>query len=392
MSRLRIALPPLHQLTSHTEFEWACLDQAGRVIQTGVSTLSLLEQESRAQAVECFLHPADSVLTRLQLPPLSATKIAAAVACAAQALILGGSEQMHVAHSAREGSGEVCLAWLAKADLQRLGELLSQYRLKLRGLYPAPYALPVPLAGQISACVLDGQLLLRLSAEQASVEPMVDERLQALLAGGSAVQWIGDDMPAAVLEHKPADQRWAGAAPGWGLHGGIEKTAEPTPVGGRTVFCCALAVAVWVAGLNLYAAREASQGQQIKAQMSERVKQAFPELPVILNPLQQARQQLATRQSGAATGAGDGFAYLVQNAASAMPFMAGSVQRLTFDQGRLQVELAADTPHISAEGSVTGALSQAGLAAVRDDNVWTLSAQVEPESADSGAIMDNDDE
>ncbi|MBK5374890.1 type II secretion system protein GspL [Pseudomonas sp. TH43] len=392
MSRLRIALPPLDQLTSHTALQFARLDHSGRVSQTGVSTLLLLGQESSSPALECFLHPVDSVLTSLPLPPLSAVKIAAAVACAAQALILGGSAHMHVAHSARDGNGQVYLAWLPKAVLARFGELLNLHHLKLRGLYPAPFALPVPPTGQISASVLDEQLLLRLSSEQASVEPLVQERLEVLLANGSAVQWIGDDTPAAVLEQRPADQRWSGAAPGWGLHGGVGKPAGPTPGWGRAAICCALAVAVWVFGLNLYAAREASQGQQLKAQMSQRVKQAFPELPVILNPLQQARQQLAARQSGAATDTHDGFAYLVQHAASTMSFMAGTVQRLTFDQGRLQLELAADTTHSTADGAMTGALDQAGLTAVREGNVWTLSSQVEPASADSGASMDNDDE
>ena len=72
----------------------------------------------------------------------------------------------------------------------------------------------------------------------------------------------------------------------------------------RLLVAAALALAVWVVGLNLYATREATQGQRLKAQMSQRVKQAFPELPVILNPLQQARQQIAARQSGTPAKAG----------------------------------------------------------------------------------------
>ncbi|EGH19117.1 general secretion pathway protein GspL, partial [Pseudomonas savastanoi pv. glycinea str. race 4] len=40
------------------------------------------------------------------------------------------------------------------------------------------------------------------------------------------------------------------------------------------------------------------------------VSQAFPHLPVILNPLQQARQQVAALESGSATGTDSGFEQL----------------------------------------------------------------------------------
>ncbi len=95
-------------------------------------------------------------------------------------------------------------------------------------------------------------------------------------------------------------------------------------------------------GLNFYAAREAAQGQRLKARMSQRVKQAFPELPVILNPLQQARQQIAARQSGAATDPAQRFANLVQQAGSAMPFMSGNVQALVFENGELRLNVVAE--------------------------------------------------
>ncbi|VVQ35476.1 type II secretion system protein GspL [Pseudomonas fluorescens] len=392
MTRLRIALPPLAGLTSDSEVEFARLDRHDQVSQTGVSTLLLIEQEWPLQPVEFFLHPADSVLTSLPLPPLTPVKIEAAVKCAAQALILGGTEQMYVAHSAREVSGQVALAWLAQASLDRFGLLLAQHRLKLRGLYPAPYALPVPTQGQVSACVLDGQLLLRFSRAQASVEPLAQERLDELVTSGRGLQWIGADAPATVFEPRPAEQRWCGVAPGWGLHTGIGKAAGPACGWGKAVFCCALAIAIWVSGLNLYAAREVTEGEQLKAQMIQRVKQAFPELPVILNPLQQARQQLAARHSGVAADANHGFAYLVQHAASALPFMAGSVQRMTFEQGRLQLELAADTAQAPADGALPGALTQAGLVARREDNVWIFSPQIEPAAVEDDAVMDSDDE
>ena len=73
---------------------------------------------------------------------------------------------------------------------------------------------------------------------------------------------------------------------------------------------------------------------------------------MILNPLQQARQQLAARQNGAAADPGQRFPSLLQLAGSQLPFMVGSVDALTFEQGRLQLELLADSRSPAAAGRV----------------------------------------
>ena len=389
MNCLRIALPPLASLTADTEFEFARLDRQGRVSQTGVSSLYLLGQATSSQVAECFLHPADSVLTRLALPPLSAVKIKAAVTCAAQALMLGRSEQMHVAHSLRDGSGQVFLSWLPMLALERFGQLMREHRLKLRGLYPAPYALPLPPAGHISACVLEGHLLLRFSAEQGLVEPLFEESLGALIAGGSPLHWVGAGAPEGVLE-LPVQQRWCARAPGWGLHGGVGKAAGQAPGWGRALACCALAVGIWLLGLNLYAAREAFEGQQLKTQMTQRVKQAFPELPVVLNPLQQARQQLTARQDNAAD-TPQRFISLVLQAASVMPFMAGSVQSLVFENAELQVSLPEDARRNTADKTWQAALTQAGIDAHATPTGWAL-RPVAPSSREKNSGVAGDDE
>lgn len=117
MKRLRIGLPPLDQLTAESQVKFAWLDR-GVVIEEGYESLAQVGRNR--QAVECFLHPRDSLLTSLELPPLPAAKTAAAVACAAQALILGPMEQMQVAHGPRESDGRVQVAWVPKVGLERL--------------------------------------------------------------------------------------------------------------------------------------------------------------------------------------------------------------------------------------------------------------------------------
>jgi len=155
-----------------------------------------------------------------------------------------------------------------------------------------------------------------------------------------------------------------------------------------------MALAVWVVGLNLYAAREAAQGQRLKAQMSQRVKQAFPELPVVLNPLQQARQQIAARQNDSATDPGQRFASLVQQAGRAMPFMSGGVQELSFENGELRLTVADEARKATGEDDWKIPLTEAGIDVASIDQGWRLrvapAGQGAPDTPDETS-EDNDE-
>lgn len=348
MKRLRIGLPPLDQLTFDSPLKCVWLLR-GVVIEEGYRSLAQLSKSR--QAVECYLHPRDSLLTHLELPPLPAAKTAAAVTCAAQALILGPVEQMQVAHGPRESDGRVHVGWVSRAGLEQLGRLLAQAQLKLSGVYPAPYALPVG-----AAALEQGYWLTRDSLQQGAVHPLGPQG----------------------LDRPPVDeaQRWSGVVPGWGLHGRLNQPARGG--WGRAVACVVVATAIWTLGLNLYAARQVDEGQRLKALMSQQVRQAFPELPVVLNPLQQARQQLAARQTG---DTGQRFTRLLQLAGSNLPFMVGSVDSLSFEQGRLHLALLADSRSPVVAADWQAALAQAGFAATRDDHGWTI-APADPGASD----------
>ncbi len=382
MSRLRIALPPLDQLDVESQVQFVRLDRAGRVTDEGRSSLAQLGQtHKKAVAAECFLHPRDSQLASLELPQLPAAKVAAAVACAAQALILGPIEQMHVAHGPRETSGLVQVGWLPLAGLEQLHRVLTQAQLNVHGLYPAPYALPVPAAGQLSVALVDEQLLLRHSLQQGAVHPLGPQALDELQRSGADLHQVAEGAT-----------QLSGTPPTWGLHGRL-KAADAGAAGwGRALAFSALALAVWTLGLNLYAARQVDEGQRLKAQMSQQVKQAFPELSIILNPLQQARQQLAARQNGAAGDPGQRFTSLLQLAGSNMPFMVGSVETLVFEQGRLHLSLLADSRSPAVEGDWQATLAEAGFSATRDDQGWTLMPANEQLDADESAADDEDDD
>jgi general secretion pathway protein L len=386
MSQLRVSLPPLAQLSLDSEVSCAWLDRQGQVSREQSLTLLQLGQMPKPPALICFLHPLDSLLASIDLPPLPANKIAAAVQCAAQALMLGDSSEMHIAHSPRDDAGQVQIAWAPRQQLLRFGQLLKQAGLNLRGLHPAPYSLPV-LPGTV-ACVQDGHLLLRDSVQAARVQPLFDDGLEAVVwAPGTTLHWIGDQPPSGTELPMADAQRWTGPLPGWGLHGAAQQQNAEHRGWGRAIGFSALAVAVWVIGLNLYAAREAGQGQQLKTRMNLRVKQAFPELPVILNPLQQARQQVAARQKGAADDPAQTFNRLVLQAGSGIPSMAGSVERLAFVENTLQLSLLSDARRGGNDQDWQSTLAQAGISVTADDEGWTL----RPASAATPTDSDDND-
>ena len=113
---------------------------------------------------------------------------------------------MQVAHGPAATAMGAC-RWpgCPRAGLERLGQVLVQGQFRLRGLYPAPYALPLG-----TAAMHDGYLLTRHSLHQTAVHPL-----------GQQVLDQGLEVPLA-----PEAQRWSGAVPGWGLHGRPQPTGE----------------------------------------------------------------------------------------------------------------------------------------------------------------------
>jgi general secretion pathway protein L len=346
--QLRIILPPLAELDADSRVTFVWLDREGRQHSQGESRLRELAAGAYT-AVECALHPQDSLLASIELPPLPAARLGAAVTYAAQGLILGASEQFYIAHGPRESDGQVLVTWLERSALERLQQLLDGCRLKLKGLFAAPYFLPVPAVGEDSDGQWQEHRLLRGGVHQARVEPL----LQAT-AG-------------------PLTPDWTGVTPGWGLHQCLQRHRPAQRGWGLALGCWGLAALVWLVGLNLYAARLAAQGNALKTQMTQQVRAAFPALTVVLNPLQQVRQQLAVGASGAMDDPTQRFPVLLQQAGKRMPFIAGAVQALVFSNGELHLTLVAGhKPPVDAAWQTE--LVQLGIEAVPVADGWTLRA------------------
>lgn len=379
---LRIALPPLAGLGPDSQVEHAWLDRQGHLASEGRASLAELGRQARGKAVELTLHPDDSLLASLELPPLPAARLGDAVRCAADGLVLGGCDALHLVHGPRQADGRVQLAWLERERLQRLLQCLRQCALEPRGLYGAPFFLGVD-AGAACAQLRDGQLLVRESVQGAWVHPLPEDCASRLLESGEAPHWPGDVPGGLPGEAVGASRRWTGPVPACNLLQGLAGPARGPRRWGRALACCALAVGVWTLGLNLHATQMAHQGQALKQQMAQRVKQVFPQLPVVLNPLQQARQQRDARLAGGSQDGPGRFAAMVQQAVVAMPFALGTLESLDYDGETLRLVPRAGARKPPVDPAWQASLAQAGLQAAIGADGWSLKP-LPPGDAPSG--------
>ncbi|MBV4552224.1 type II secretion system protein GspL [Pseudomonas sp. SWRI102] len=368
---LRMALAPLAQLNADSLLECAWLDRKGALVKQGRQSLRELSSAAQAQALELCLHPQDSLLACVELPPLPAARLGDAVRCAADNLLLGSDDTVHLVHGPRDIGGQVQLAWFDRAALQRLSQLLQTLKLQPRGLYAAPCFLSLAEAGACTATWVEDHLLVREDLQRAWVHPLMEEGLEQLRE--RTVRWVGARPESlAGVDPLPGEQRWIGPVPSWSLLSGIEQNPRGNQRWGRAAACCAVAALIWTLGLNLYAMRLADEGQAIKRQMVSRVQQVFPELPVVLNPLQQARQQRDARRDGAQAEGPVSFAVLVRQAVGHLPFMAGAVDKLDFDGTELHLTPRAPARKPPAESSWQASLAQGGIQADLANGQWTL--------------------
>ncbi|QXH49350.1 type II secretion system protein GspL [Pseudomonas fakonensis] len=234
-----------------------------------------------------------------------------------------------------------------------------------------------PLAGKrldaAVRCAVQGLLLGEIGQVHVAHGPRQAD-------GQVAVAWLGQAQLAQVqawlgprrvrlggLFSQPSDD-----VPAVDLAAGLKGPAKAV-AWGRTAAVWALAAALWCLGLNLYAARLAGEGEQLRAQMVSQVRQAFPQLPVVLNPLQQARQQLQGGQGPAAMG----LARLLEGAGQSMPFLAGEVAALDYVDATLRITRQADSGQVPAASAWQADLAARGIEASVAAQGWTLRAAKE---------------
>ncbi|NMG64158.1 hypothetical protein GPA19_04240 [Azoarcus indigens] len=304
-------------------------------------SLAELGERYHARRVEACLHPLDVSLAELSLPPLSRGRLRAAVSGALETLALAPVESLAIGFGPQGEDGRLTVAWVEARTLHGVLARLRPHGLAPHAVFPPPAFLPWS-EGSPSACEVDGWLWLRTGCNSGLLQALGGQRvngpgeasaarLATLLPAGQEPRWL-------TLEAHPTQGDWdalAWSGASWRVRLPMPATGDGRASSWRRAASGwgIAALALWSLGLNLHVGRLEAEGQALKRHMSARLRAAFPDIQVVLNPLQQARQ----RQQAGGAGAG-GFSGLARVAA--MLPLAGEVTGLRFsaDEQALHVE------------------------------------------------------
>ena len=299
---LRIQLPPLDMPhPTPVQFFWRMRSgpwQAGHS-----ASLELLAGQFRAGRLSACLHPADVACVTLSLPALARPLLLKAARQAVAARALNPVEDLLLALGPRSDNGQADLAWSARHTVQQHLHALRQLGLPLKALYP-PQGRPDLAHGQIQH--VDGWTLRPASPQHLDILPPGHPDSAQATASPDRFDIAAWSFPL-TRPAEPGRSHWPRVLAGWTL----------------------IALLILLIGLHRDARRLAEEGQQLKQGMTQRVKAAFPDLGIVLDPLQQARQQLANRQQTDDATKAD-LASLVHAAAPLLASAAGQFQTLDY--------------------------------------------------------------
>lgn len=316
---LRIALPPLAALHPHSLLPYAWYDRRGQLARQGEDTAQALATAYRQQPAEAILHPDDVITAEVNVPWLGRARHDAVVRGALEPLVLGELDDLAIGYSPRGSEGRVNVAWTPRDLLERACATLTAQGLRLRSLIPA------------SELGADGVL------------------------------------------HEKADPRWQAATPAWSI--ALPRQASGTHSRWRAPLrLLALAALLWLAGLNIYAARQEGEAQALRARMNQQVKTTFA-VPVVLDPVRQAQQGLQALQTGQGQANTTGLLPLARSTARLLPSAQDNLHKLSYADQALTLQLMANedsTRQLAATPKLIQEASAAGLKVEQHekDPIW----------------------
>ncbi len=307
---MRLWLPPMTELRSDSRIEFEVLDAKRQVRNRGEAAISLLPKGADCELV---LDAVDVVLLDVELPNLSGPRLAKALPALVEEKLVADVERCHVV-AARTGAGRTAVvAVVDRALLRRALDLFERAGQRVVQATPQSLALPVRPGGwylrwqEFRGCVRTGTysgiglesrevppLELRLLLSQSLQRPEVLEvrgsvdltawsdalgvPVQAARSGGEAPPVIVDLLQGEFSQSIVRWQAWRSC-----------------------MFLAAVLVLALLGGLNLDAMRLRAEERAIKEAMVDVLRQSFPEVTVVLDPVAQMRQRTADLRAAAGT-------------------------------------------------------------------------------------------
>jgi general secretion pathway protein L len=379
---LRLHLAPLAELGADSALEYEVLDESRAVLERAAAVAAALPRLPRTELV---VAAPDVLLLEAAVPPLSGARLRAALHSLAEPHLLSRVESAYVV------GAKSTLAVLDRVLFARALELLR--RVKIEPASATPEQLTLPLRegrwrvriGPAYGCLRTGELAgVSCSAAQGA-EPPVELRL--------ALEQQASARPQAIEVEGECDVEAWGAALGVPVERAApESRAEPPRlellqyelapqvVNWRAVrLPMALAAAcllVWLLGSNVEAWLMLREERALRAQMAADFREAFPRVPVLLDPPKQMRQGVAELRAAAGSADPRDFLPLAASVARAFPGETDIVRRLEFRDQVLRVELEPRALESAAKRSlVLESLGAAGLAGSISEHTLTVRAK-----------------
>jgi general secretion pathway protein L len=381
---LRVRLAPLAELGAESTLDYEVLDEKRAVLERGAEVAAALPRLPRTELV---LRASDVLLVEAAVPPLSGSRLRAALHSLAEPHLLSRMESAWVV------AARSTLAVLDRVLFERALELLR--RAKLAPASATPEQLTLPLGEgrwrlrleTTCGCLRTGELAgIACSPAQALAEPPVELRLALEQAASSRPQAI-------EVEGECEEAAWSAAL---GVPvvrvAGAEPRAEPPRLellqyelaprilnlrSARVPLAlAALCALTWIAGLNIDAWLMLREERALRSQIAADFREAFPRVPVLLDAPKQMRQGVAELRAGAGAADPRDFLPLAASLARAFPADTDVVRKLEFRDQVLRVELTPRAADSAAKrAAVLEQLGAAGLAGSFSDTSLTVRAK-----------------
>jgi general secretion pathway protein L len=347
---LRVRLCPLAELGADSALDFEIIDRERRVLERGIAVPGALPRLARTELV---IAAPDTLLLDAALPRLSGARLRAALPGLAEPLLLGDIEHAFVVAGRPGGTGHATLAVLDRALFKRALELFARLGIVPASATPEPLTLAagrgrwrLRVGGAYGSLRMGEQLGIACSYS-GGADPPVELRLALEQAGAArpeAIEVEGECEIAAwaaslrvnVLAVAPDRTRAAPVALELLQYEFAPRMADWSAWRLPAALAAALALA-WIASLNIDAWLKLREEQQLRSQINAAFREAFPRVPVVLDPVAQMRRAIADMRSGAGTGDAGDFLPLAASVAQAVQADAESVRLIEYRDRALLV-------------------------------------------------------
>lgn len=386
MTTLRVRLCPLGELGADTTLDFEVLDGERRVLERGIAVPGALPRLARTELV---IAAPDVLLLDAALPRLSGARLRAALPALAEPMLLGDIEHAFVVAGRPDSTGRSTLAVLDRALFERALALFARLGIEPASATPEPLTLAAGRGrwrlrlGGAYGCLRMGERLGIACSSSGDADPPVELRLvleQAGAARPEAIEVEGQCDTAAWTASLGVKVLAIAPDPGRAEPVTLELLQyefAPRMVDWRAwrlpAALAAMLALIWIAGLNIDAWLKLREERQLRNQMNTAFREAFPRVPVVLDPLVQMRRALADMRAGAGTGDAGDFLPLAASFAQAAQTDSESVRLIEYRDRTLLVRLEARAVDSAAKrDALVERLAKAGLAAKFAESILSV--------------------